>query len=255
MQESKIELTERLRRDGRWSEASKRKDEIVQQLRAEGMTRNAAGEEAWRRTGDEFPPLLSTADPKVEPERLDAAEEQRVVGPTVLPVAWGELPDSAGFAAEVEWVHQNRVLVVEDRPAGKSILHWDRARKPAPSYGAVNLMEYAATNLKGFMDILQKVVKLNGDSDSANVRKEKMKTDDIKALLESLQDDMDAQLRADVPGVLQQRVHEMLSDWGQRCGVSLATDTRSRLDLAIVDLLRDSLRAFVPIANLKETHG
>ena len=59
-------------------------------------------------------------------------------------------------------------------------------------------------------------------------------------------DRLNEKLRADVPGVLQQRVRDMLSNWGQRCGVSLAADARSDLDSAIVRLIRDSLRAFAP---------
>jgi hypothetical protein len=64
--------------------------------------------------------------------------------------------------------------------------------------------------------------------------------------LKQFQDGMDKELRADVPGVLQQRVRDTLSDWGQQSGVSLPADARARLDSAVVGLLRDSLRAFAP---------
>jgi len=56
MSESKIGLTERLRREGRWAEASKFKDETVKKLRGEGMKRAEAGEEAWRRMAEAYPP-------------------------------------------------------------------------------------------------------------------------------------------------------------------------------------------------------
>jgi hypothetical protein len=55
MKESKIDLTERLRREGRWAEASKYKDETVKKLRAKGMKRAEAGEQAWQRMADAFP--------------------------------------------------------------------------------------------------------------------------------------------------------------------------------------------------------
>ncbi|MHB8953845.1 MAG: hypothetical protein ACYC4U_12820 [Pirellulaceae bacterium] len=58
MNESKIELTERLRREGRWAEASWFKDEIVKKLRAEGMKRREAGEQAWREMAKAFPPVV-----------------------------------------------------------------------------------------------------------------------------------------------------------------------------------------------------
>ena len=47
MNESKIELTERLRREGRWPEASKFKDAAVKDFRDKGMKR----QERLRRPG------------------------------------------------------------------------------------------------------------------------------------------------------------------------------------------------------------
>ena len=72
MDESKRELTKRLRRERRWPAASKFKDETVMNLRGEGMTRDNAREEAWRRMADTFPPLPA-AEPVSEPA---AADEQ-----------------------------------------------------------------------------------------------------------------------------------------------------------------------------------
>jgi hypothetical protein len=57
MQESKIEATERLRREGLWGEASKFKDAVIKQLRAEGKKRGEAAEEAWVKMAEKFPPL------------------------------------------------------------------------------------------------------------------------------------------------------------------------------------------------------
>jgi hypothetical protein len=55
MNESKIDLTERLRREGRWAEASKYKDEVVKKLRASGLKRCEAGEQAWQEMAEAFP--------------------------------------------------------------------------------------------------------------------------------------------------------------------------------------------------------
>lgn len=57
MSDSKIELTERLRREGRWAEASRFKDDIVARLRAQGMRRAEAREDAWQRMAAAFSPL------------------------------------------------------------------------------------------------------------------------------------------------------------------------------------------------------
>ena len=59
MNESKIELTERLRREGRWSEASQFKDEVLKKLRSDGMTRADAAEQAWERMAAQYPPLAN----------------------------------------------------------------------------------------------------------------------------------------------------------------------------------------------------
>ena len=117
MTESKIELTERLRRESRWAEASKLKDEAIKEAKKAGMKSDEAKDAGWDAMEKAYPPLPSTA----EPEHGDEDAEGRAVvfvGSSALPDTWGELPDSAPFDVEVEWVHQNRVLVVEERPAG-----------------------------------------------------------------------------------------------------------------------------------------
>ena len=243
--ESKIALTERLRREGRWAEASKLKDEAIKEAKKAGMKSNEAKDAGWDAMEKAYPPLPSTAEPEHGDDETEEKAAGRAVGPTTLPVAWGELSDSAPFEVEVEWVHQNRVLVVEERAGGASRLHWDRARKPAPSYGAVNLMEFAATNRKGFMDILQRV-KPGENGDEENIRREKVKIREIQRILDEMNEGMDADLRADVPKVLQQRVRDMLSNWIKHSGVALADDSRAHLDSAIVTLIRDSMRAAAP---------
>ena len=47
MTESKIVATERLRREGRWAEASLWRDEKRKQLRADGQTKANANEASW----------------------------------------------------------------------------------------------------------------------------------------------------------------------------------------------------------------
>ncbi len=57
MNESKIELTERLRREGRWGEASRFKDAAVKDFHGKGMPRSEAGEAAWEAMAEAYPPL------------------------------------------------------------------------------------------------------------------------------------------------------------------------------------------------------
>ena len=74
MSESKIELTERLRREGRWAEASKFKDETVKKLREGGMKRSDANEKAWEEMAQAFPPLPPSADPPVGEQAAEPSD-------------------------------------------------------------------------------------------------------------------------------------------------------------------------------------
>lgn len=252
MRESKIELTERLRREGRWAEASKRKDEMVKLLRAEGMKRTEATEEAWRRLAVEYPPLPSTLEPEPGDDKDDSEGVAVVLaGSSALPDAWGELHETALFDAEVEWVHQNRVLVVEERAAGKSLLHWERARKPAPSYGAVNLMEYAATNRKGFMDILQKV-KPGDSGDAENVRREKMSIAEIQQVLGELNQQWADELVANVPETIRATVRRILDGWARRSALMIHSEAKADLEAHIAGLVQECLDATAKVKERKE---
>lgn len=55
--ESKIALTHRLQREGRWEEATFARDEERQRLRAEGMKRKESNEASWVWMAEQFPPL------------------------------------------------------------------------------------------------------------------------------------------------------------------------------------------------------
>ena len=65
--ESKIELHDRLRRQGKWNEAALWKDAKIKELRASGVKRAEAKEEAWRLMAERFPP----PPPAPEPDELD----------------------------------------------------------------------------------------------------------------------------------------------------------------------------------------
>ena len=109
MSESKIEVYGRLRSTGRWPEAAAWKDAKVKELRAGGMGRAEAREEAWRLLAVEYPPAPSAArEPDPGPAGDGAAAKCIATGIVCpLPAAWGELPDSAPLDAEVEWVGCN----------------------------------------------------------------------------------------------------------------------------------------------------
>lgn len=59
LNESKIDITDRLRNEGRWADASAFKDECQQALRAQGVPRQEANRRAWAEMRDAFPPLAA----------------------------------------------------------------------------------------------------------------------------------------------------------------------------------------------------
>jgi len=82
-----------------------------------------------------------------------------VVGrrPMKTPKWWGEIPLTSKLSDDVEWVRQNRVLVVEERADGPALLWLGRSATAAPSFAALDLLELSTTNRKGFHDLAARV--------------------------------------------------------------------------------------------------
>ena len=91
MLQSKIELTNRLTREGRWAAASLWRDGKRRELRDGGMIRAEAREEAWRLMELEYPPL-----PSPEPVPLSTTATT-VVADRVVKVQ----PDEMNVLAEI----------------------------------------------------------------------------------------------------------------------------------------------------------
>ena len=62
MLESKIHATERLRREGRWAEASAYRDDVRKRLRSEGKAKSEANELAWEEMISKYTPLPNLDD-------------------------------------------------------------------------------------------------------------------------------------------------------------------------------------------------
>jgi len=189
MIEIKKEAGARWKREGRDKEVSAFRARTETEMRVAGLSVGKAKDAAFNMAVGMFPPLTQADGAEPPGAGEESAEPwgdwEDAIAQAGLPESWGTLADSAPLDAEVEWVHQNRVLVVEDRQGKHPLFHWERARNPAPSYGAVNLMEFGATNRKGFMDILQRV-KPGMGGDEEHVRREKTKVEEIRRVLEDL---------------------------------------------------------------------
>ena len=72
--ESNISCTDRLRRQGKWVEASRFKEDVKQRHRDSGKSRQEANRLAWEAVQEKFPPVPPEAE-----ELLDRAEAQQTM--------------------------------------------------------------------------------------------------------------------------------------------------------------------------------
>ena len=175
MNESKIALTERLRREGRWNAASKFKDDALRDFRSRGMKRDEASDAAWEATEQAYPPIAAvaaTADIRAE-EPIDT----RVQGLSEIPAGWPPLPANASLQAEISWVTANRLRVRDGTGVDLS-----RALSPAPSYSALSWLETSILFPSKFADISVKATAQH-DDEKENIKREKFAIEEIRSIL------------------------------------------------------------------------
>lgn len=181
MDESKIELTERLRREGRWEEASRFRETARADFRAKGMGRKEAAEAAWAATAEAYQPLPVA-------EATTASDSGRVRGLGDIPASWGTLPANASLQAEIGWVQANRLVVVEERPSGATVVHLDRANEAAPSRAALSWLETSIRSYAKYVDVVARSLKDEQD-EQETVKRERMAIEEIRGLLAEMVDD------------------------------------------------------------------
>lgn len=128
MDESVADLTDRLRHEGRWEEASKFKHTARTDFRQRGMSRKEAAEAAW----EAYSPLPET----------DVITCSDVQGLTDISEDWPTLPDIGAQTAEFAWVHAQRLRIVRER-GRRMIVDLSRASQPAPSFARCRGSSYA----------------------------------------------------------------------------------------------------------------
>jgi hypothetical protein len=185
--ESKIALTERLRREGRWAEASKFKDEALKKLRSKGMKRNEASDAAWEAMEQAYPPM-PMAVATVDPGLIEAAGDTRVQGLSDVPSDWPQMPDNASLQAEIGWCQANRLRVLEEKASGVVVVHLDRARTPAPSWAALGWLETSIRAYSKYIDVVAKALK-DEENEQEMVKREKMAIDEVRSLLAEMLED------------------------------------------------------------------
>ncbi len=184
MNESKIELTERLRAERRWTEASNFRETARTDFRTKGMGRQEAVEAAWEAMAEAYPPL-PVAEATAEPVADDGG---RVRGLGDIPASWGTLPANASLQSELNWVQANRLVVVEERPSGATRVHLDRARSPAPSMAALGWLETSIRAYAKYVDVVARSLKDEVD-EQQDIRRERMALAEIEDLLAEMHED------------------------------------------------------------------
>ena len=168
MVEGKIAITERLRKEGRWEEASKFRDEARQRLRTDGKSKHEAAEEAWALMAQEFPTLASTT---LDDEALTSLDD-------LDPEELATLADGlhTDLARDVLWVYAN----LENRRA---------TVKDAPCLGAWSMLRWARGSQQRFFEqLLPKVILVRPStlSEADLVAQEELSMQEMQQMLASL---------------------------------------------------------------------
>lgn len=173
--ESRIELVDRWRREGREEEVAKYREQVREACRKEGTSRKDAAEHAWSEAAKAFPP-------KTAESASEQAVNARISGLQTIPDSWPELPACASLSSELSWVQSNRLLVVEETSSRVTIVHLDRAREAAPSWAALGWLETSIRAYAKYVDVAAKATATQQDEREL-VRRERMKIDEVRGLL------------------------------------------------------------------------
>ena len=206
MNESKLELTKRLQREGRWSEASLFKDVALKDFRAQGMKRAEASDAAWEAMAAAFPPPplpeqspepTPATEPPVEPsaklldpkpdEPFQAAASPR--GQNGHGVAVAPEEDFDVDALLEREGNQQPDLVRDTLWAYQHLANRKAKPEDAPSLGAWSLLQWARKYQNRFFEqVLPLAMKNKPAEDEENIRGERKSIDQIRRILEKFRE-------------------------------------------------------------------
>jgi hypothetical protein len=215
MAESKITATDRLRREGRWEEASLWRDDKRKQLRAEGQTKTEANEASWQAMTEAFPPLPITSDESpdtVELLDLDSYDSQ---------------PD---MSRDILWVYENL--------ARKGV-----AAKDAPGLGAWGLLQWARKFSNRFFEqVLPKARAVEKEAEEDIARQEdEAQIEDIHKMIEECKTGWAREIVADMDGTLRETVKARMAVWEKQFQIDLPADAREGLLLRMLRIVNEAV--------------
>ena len=186
-------LSRQWRREGRYEEIAEFrqqvKDATKKAWRSAGRhwDRDELNEVAWQEAARAFPPLDTEGMPATD-SQSESAPRGRVAGLGDIPASWGTLPANASLQAEIGWVQANRLVVVEERPSGATVVHLDRAHEPAPSRAALGWLETSIRAYSKYVDVVARSLR-DEAGEVENVRRERMALAEIDELLAQMMEE------------------------------------------------------------------
>jgi len=166
MRETKLDITNRLRKENRDGEAGDFRRRRIKELRAAGKRKVEAGEIAWQEMEDAYPPLPPTEEP--EEDELETSPEFTAEQIAQLPP--GSLDE---FMSDADWVYSNLTQKEVDL-------------EKAPSTGAVALLEWARENKNDFFSKVVPRVIAQLEKQDALDDAEEVEAMEIEKLIEEL---------------------------------------------------------------------
>lgn len=224
MAESKIAATERLRREGRWEEASAYREAERERFKAEGH-KGAASEMAWTSMLERFTPLpveelpsrpVGEAVEKMSDEDLDA----------LLAKSGDGKPD---FHADVMFAYWN-LENYRAKPAD------------APSMGAWSVLQFARGNRNRFFEqVLPKALAKTHDEQEDDAPLDDLT--EIRRHLHDAQQRWREEFWHNSPAEVKTAVVNSLDEWQRLCDVELSQGVRDELELAVACVVNKCLNA------------
>lgn len=226
MTESKITLTHRLQREGRWDEATRFKDEKAAELRKNGMTRKDAQQAGWKAMGEKYPPLPEVDEPgDVQP--VEPAIDQRDVD-AILARAADNPPDATKGTL---WVYQH-------------LNHPTVSPADAPSLGGWSMLQWAKENRNRFFEQVWPKAAAKMQTPQQDYEDDPLLAE-LEEMIAICQRDWDDQAIADTPATIRESVKAAVADWMRhnRIEGELPTGACNDLQLRMVEIANNLRKA------------
>lgn len=114
------------------------------------------------------------------------AEKAGIRGLDAIPKGWPDLPGSVSLSSEIAWVQENRLAVVKELPSGGVKVDLTKAYAPAPSRSALSWLETSIRSYAKFIEVAARTASV-GQDEQAFVRQERMRIEEIRAILTSME--------------------------------------------------------------------